>query len=421
MSGLMGKKLLVLGANPETASLVKKANQMGVRTIVTDYNPDAYAKSFAWKALNIDAADVDALEGVARSLGIDGVCVGVAEALLPAYCELCQRLGLPAFSNLAVFTTLTNKDKFKDLCRKFGVPVPEEYLSDSIPQEAYPVVVKPADACSSKGISVCYSSEGLGDSLLRAREASKSRRVIVEKMLDGQEIVMYYAAQQGNAFPVAMCDRYTWRRSPEAIQLPTAYIFPSLYLPSALEQVDDCVRKMMCGVGIQNGTIFLQGFACSDGAIRFYEPGYRLNGAQEHMILGPITGVDAKEMYIRFALTGRVADYDLASLADANIHGKYACKLSPLIRVGKIGRIEGLERISQMEGVLSVNPSYRPGDEVTGEDTLRQIACRFFIIADTPSELAQRIDEIHQVFRVVDQEGSDMLVGRFDTSLLERY
>lgn len=41
------KKLLVLGANPETASLVLKAREMGIYTIVTDYDAHAFAKQFA--------------------------------------------------------------------------------------------------------------------------------------------------------------------------------------------------------------------------------------------------------------------------------------------------------------------------------------------------------------------------------------
>ena len=39
-----GKKLLILGANPETANIVKVAQEMGVTTIVTDYDPQAPAK-----------------------------------------------------------------------------------------------------------------------------------------------------------------------------------------------------------------------------------------------------------------------------------------------------------------------------------------------------------------------------------------
>ena len=60
------KKLLILGANPETVSLVEKANSMGYYTIVTDYDPKAYAKKFASKSYNVDASDVDKLVEIAE-------------------------------------------------------------------------------------------------------------------------------------------------------------------------------------------------------------------------------------------------------------------------------------------------------------------------------------------------------------------
>ena len=44
---IKGKKLLILGANPETANLVRVAQEMGVTTIVTDYDSNAPAKKVA--------------------------------------------------------------------------------------------------------------------------------------------------------------------------------------------------------------------------------------------------------------------------------------------------------------------------------------------------------------------------------------
>ena len=44
---IIGKKLLILGANPETANLVRVAQEMGVTAIVTDYDSNAPAKKVA--------------------------------------------------------------------------------------------------------------------------------------------------------------------------------------------------------------------------------------------------------------------------------------------------------------------------------------------------------------------------------------
>ena len=49
MDNLQGKKLLIMGANPETVPLVEMANEMGIKTLVTSNRPDDAAKKVAWK------------------------------------------------------------------------------------------------------------------------------------------------------------------------------------------------------------------------------------------------------------------------------------------------------------------------------------------------------------------------------------
>ena len=108
------KKVLILGANPETVSLILKAKEMGLYTIVTDYDHNAFAKKYADQAEDVNAVDVDALAELATREKVDGIIVGVAEALLPAYCRLCEKLGMPAFSDMKSFEIMTRKDHFKE-------------------------------------------------------------------------------------------------------------------------------------------------------------------------------------------------------------------------------------------------------------------------------------------------------------------
>ena len=64
------KKILVLGANPETANIVKVAQSLGVYTIVTDYLPaeKSPAKQIADEILDISTADT----GIRRKGGRSG-------------------------------------------------------------------------------------------------------------------------------------------------------------------------------------------------------------------------------------------------------------------------------------------------------------------------------------------------------------
>ena len=77
------KKLLILGANPETIPLVQVANEMGIKTIVTSNRADDPAKSYAWKACDVDGMDVAGLIALAREEQVDGVLVGGADILVP--------------------------------------------------------------------------------------------------------------------------------------------------------------------------------------------------------------------------------------------------------------------------------------------------------------------------------------------------
>ena len=413
------KKVLILGANPETVSLVKKAQQMGLFTIVTDNNPNAFAKKYADMAININAVDVDALEEFARRESVDGVLVGVAEALLPAYCELCKRLGVPCYSTPEKFNIMVNKDFFKNKCREYGVPTIEEYTLEHKELIEYPVIVKPVDSCSSKGITICQNEEELEKGIEFALQFSTSKKYLIERYMKGDEVISYYVMQDGNPIFVGMCDRYTYKQK-DKVQLPTSYIFPSRHIDSYLKYSDKPVKEMIKGIGLNNGSIFFQCFVDEKGIVRTYEPGYRLNGAQEHLVLSQVSGIDAKEMYINLALTGKVADENLESKANPK-HSELCCKLSPLVKTGKIERIEGLEEIEKLPDVVSVNPSYSSGDNVDGYGTLKQIVCRFFIVSNTQADLINTVNSIYSILKVIDSDGNDMLIGQFDTSIIERY
>ena len=414
------KKLLIIGSNGETASLVKKANELGIKTYVTDNNPKAYAKQFASVPCNVDGTDVDGLVELVKDEKIDGVLVGVAEALIPAYCEVCKRLDYPCFATMEQFEIMIKKDKFKNTCRRYDVPVVSEFSADNPDEVVYPAVVKPVDSCSSKGVSICRNREELDAAIGKALGFSLSKKILIEKYMPGLEVIMYYIIQDGEPSFVAMCDRYTSKEQKGVTQLPSAYIFPSKHIERFKKEADGKVRNMLKGMKIENGILFLQSFLDDDGSVKIYEPGFRFNGAQEHMIVGKLTGVDAKELLINYALTGKMWDKKVADVAAPDFHGKWGCKLSPLVREGVIGSFKGIAEIEKLDGVVSVNPNYVDGDKVEGLGTQRQMAANIFIVAETKEELKERVDNVIRLFDVLGDNGESMLLKPFDTDIILR-
>ena len=413
------KKLLIVGANPETISLIEKSKAMGIKTYVTDYEPKAFAKKFADVPCNVDGMDVEGMADLVKKEKIDGVIVGVAEALVPSYCKLCEKLNYPSFATLDQFEIMIKKDKFKSICREYGVPVVEEYDVDNLDSVTYPVVVKPVDGCSSKGVSICNDREELDAGIEKALSFSRSKKIIIEKYMSGLEVVIYYVIQDGEPTLVAMCDRYTSKEQEGVTQLPSAYIFPSRHLDRYVKEIDEKVKIMLKGLEIQNGVLFLQAFI-ENGNVVIYEPGFRLNGAQEHMIVSKISGIDAKELLINYALTGKMSDKKVSELADPTFGGKWACKLSPLGRLATIYEIQGVEEIKKQERVISVNMNYEPGSTIRGLGTQRQMIANIFTYADTKEELIETIKFVNDRFDVLDEDGKSILLEPFDPDAIIR-
>ncbi|MGN0620901.1 MAG: ATP-grasp domain-containing protein [Porcipelethomonas sp.] len=413
------KKILIIGANPETITLIKKAKNMGLKTYVTDYNKTTYAKKFSDVACNVDGMDVDGLVELVKNENIDAVLVGVAEALIPSYCKVCEILDYPCFADMEQFEIMIAKDNFKNICRKYDVPVVPEYSIEDLDSIEYPVIVKPVDSSSSKGISICKNREELDIAIKKALSFSLRKKILIEKYMSGLEVIIYYVIQDGNPVMVAMCDRYTSKEQKGVTQLPSAYIFPSKHIEVFKSDIDEKVKNMLRGMNIKNGVLFLQSFI-ENGSIYIYEPGFRLNGAQEHMIVSELTGIDAKELLINYALSGKMSEKNIEDYADPYFHGTWACKLSPLVKEGRIGHISGIEKISQLNGVVAVAPNYEDGEVVLGLGTQRQMAANIFIVATTKELLKERIENVISNFKVTDENGDNMLLLPFDVSIIDR-
>jgi len=416
------KKLLILGANPETASIVQTANEMGYYTIVTDNQPSAYAKRFASMACNVDAMNFNDLANLVKKEKIDGILLGVAEALMPVYCDLCSFFNLPCYGTKELFSIMADKESFKNVCRQYNVPVVQEYtvhekMTDDEINKILPAVIKPVDSCSSKGISVCTTINDFHNGVKKAQSFSRTKKIIVEKYMTTDEVILYYTVRDRKAALTAMCDRYTNKEQLGYAQLPTAYIFPSRHLSKVIEtKTNENICQMLSSIGVNNGTLFLQCFVDGND-VRIYEPGFRLNGAQEHYIVNAISEVDVKKCMVDYAMNQGFGDKDIISRCNPQFR-KWGCKLSPLVREGKIIKIKGIDIIKKMDGVISVNPSYDEGNIVCGKGTLKQIVCRFFLVTDTIEKMRQLIDSIYYEFDVIGEDGESMLLEPFNTGLL---
>ena len=193
-----------------------------------------------------------------------------------------------------------------------------------------------------------------------------------------------------------------------------ALLYPSQYLKRYLEEVDKKLNYMLKEIGIENGTLFLEGCVNEKG-FYFWEAGFRLCGAQQNIFPAYINHIDVQEMLICHALTGRMADSNQLSLEDPSFRGKSACNGLLFIRPGKLCEVCGVDAVQKIPGVISFTQLLELGAVVKESDigTLGQSFARFHIVAENRELVFQIMDQIWSTISVLDENGDNMLITTF--------
>ena len=420
---LRGKRLLILGGMRFSCEIVKIAREMGVYTIVADYNriEDSPGKQIADEAVDLSVIDVEAVVDYVKSNSIDGVFVGFNDMLLPYYAEICEKCGLPCYGTKEQFETLISKDKYKALCRQFGVPtIPEYDLTDQSIE--YPVLVKPVDSSGSRGISICHNREELSIAVEAGRKASKIGKVLIERYMDGREVTVFWVFQDGNYFLSALSNRHVkHNQGHDVIPLPVGYTFPSVFLPKYREEVEENCKRMFKHLGLKDGMLFMQ-CKVENGICHVYDLGYRLTGSLEYKILERVCGYNPLKMMICHALTGKMGEESIAEKAVPEFKTP-AFNVSCLCAPGTIKDITGVDVIKQMPEVEDVVLGHVPGETITEQQRglLAQITVRVLGSVSTKDDLLPAMQTIDNTIHIVGENDEELLLPGIEYNDIDGY
>ena len=415
-------RLLILGGTSGTISLIKRAKELNHYVAVIDQKPDAIAKGYADISFDVSGYEIDKIIEIIRNNQLEFVLLGVAEKLMAPDVTICKLLNLPCYSTSALFEIYSNKKAFREKCIKYNVPTITGYIEEIDNcrecKIKYPVILKPTDECGSRGIKVCYNDEDFKTGIKTIKEITRDKNVIIEKYLSGKEIVAYYSFQNGKSYFTTMCDRYVYKENEKSIQLPECYIYPSKYTKHFEQRCANNFTVMFKETNVKEGSMFLQGFVDND-EFYFYESGYRLNGAQEHIIVSSTCKLDVRDLYLEYAIKGDTSAINVESLVDPYLRGKIGCKLSPLIKQGVIKNFIGLEELSKIKEIIEMVPNHKIGDSVKEYGTLDQIAYRFFIVTENIEKMKETIGCIVEKFDVINEKGESLILHRFDAKSID--
>ena len=348
------KRLLILGSDMGTTHIIRYAKLNGIYTIVTDDRTleRSYAKQMADEYWMISTTETQLLAEKCSEERIDGIICGASDFNTDRLLELCDATGLPCYTDYRTWEYSRNKALFKHICEEVGAPVAKGYYCKNYqdPSEIeslnifYPVVVKPVDLSGSRGVRYCYSREELIAAIRKAHELSSNSQLIIERKLNGNEFVAYYAVAEGELSLLAFhtVNNHHGVNGPCDVIDSTATNYLDLF-------INDCDYKLRMALkkcGVRDNIIWVQLIFDEDKHFYIVEIGQRFGGDMTIVPYSDISGFDAVKWSVECAM-GKKHTVNELPVSLKKFEGPCACAYR--IRVCKSGRIDGFKETNQMK------------------------------------------------------------------------
>lgn len=413
-------RLLMLGNNNCSEEMLDYAKSQGIYTIATDFlMPEtSRTKLKADEYWMVDTSDIDTLEQKCRKHSIDAVICGISEFNQDMVIELTKRLNLPCYCTEEAWSYSRDKDKLKKLCREIGISVPEEYFLSEDPSEEeladlkYPVVVKPVDMCSNRGVSFCNNSKEVTEAVHFIRSISANTKILVEKKLQGKEFMALYVLAEGKA---ALLNVYvSYHQSEEPAFCYSVNTTAHQNFDQYIEEIDEKAKELMGKMGCTDGICWLELILNEDKHFYVLEAGYRLPGDMIFLPLKKVYGFDSVKWMVDFACGKKHSAKKLPEIYEKKHKNHAVSYMMWTNRSGQIAEVAGLEKIEKLPCKL-VAKSAEIGDKIEAYRPL------YTIVFDSEDEdkICELIEEINENVHVKNTEGEDMLIYFTDFSILK--
>ncbi len=321
---------------------------------------------YVGEVVTVDTDDINALEEKLRPMmpGLRGV-VTFGEYAVISTAAVARRLGLPGPDPDAV-RRARNKDEFRSICRRSGLPTPRyavlselDAVAAAVAAVGLPCVVKPVDESASVGVRACFDLAEVTDTVAgllaapaNSRGQARTSRVLIEECLVGPEVSVEIIAAGTEVVVLGVTDKVL-AGMPAFVEV--GHTFPS---GLALELVEACgaaAVNAVRAVGLTDCVAHVELKVTADGP-RLIELNARPAGDRICDLVRLATGIDVITAALRIGV-------GLAVDCSARKSGAAAIRfLTPV--PGRVRRIRGLEIACTVPGVVDVVVSVTEGSEI---------------------------------------------------------
>lgn len=354
------KTLHVLGGGQWQLPTIERAKKLGYRVLVTDMYEERPGYAVADAHERIDISDREATLRAAERHKIDGIVCDTTDVGVPTMAYVAEQLSLPGIG-LETALNFTDKGRMRHLVKEAGIPSPPFSVVTGAGEArraaasiGFPLVVKPVDNQSSRGVHIVRDSDGLEDSVADALAKSRAKRSVIEGFVEGVEVTVESFICDSKMVVAGISDKTHFAHRPEVANRLTYPANLSAEMRDRLVAHNNAVLKAL---GLKTGIAHAEYIVTADEAF-LLEIAARGAGSFVYSDIVPyLVGADVPSAYIEYVVTG-----DMSVTPTA---GERAAALAFLdLPPGRVKSIDGVDAAWRVPGMHKVLLEFSAGDEL---------------------------------------------------------
>jgi len=398
------KALVIAGGLPQI-ELIKQLKERGIEALLADGSPAAVARPYADKFFHVDVFDMEAIKEIALKEKVDFLITVCADQVLLVVAKVSKMLGLPCYIDYETCQNVSDKIRMKRIFKQAGVPTTDYVETDHFDMDVigklkFPMVVKPVDAYSSKGVRKADNLEELKLYYEEAHQIGRSGRVIVEEYFSGEEISVDAFVVNGKAQLLNVTNSEKVKDKDRFVIFRGRY--PVKASEAVMKQIEEICQKIADGFGLVNAPLLVQLLHDGD-KVSVLEFCARTGGNMKYLLIKYASGVD---------VIGATLDITLGKEPDLSpkferhnvvVNDFVYCK------PGVFDHFEGFEELEK-EGVINeFHPVRLKGTQMRGVTSSSDRIAGMNIVADSIVEYNEKLKKINSRVKVLDADGNDIM------------
>lgn len=396
-------KILVLAGGSDQVALINELKLRGHEVILVDYFENPPAHPYVDKHIVVSTLDVDRVKEIAIQEDVDLITTACTDQALLTVANVSEQLHLSCYLSYQTGLNVTNKSYMKKVLTKNNIPtakfvILDKVNLDSIKDFSFPLVVKPVDCNSSKGVKRVDDIADLPHYLEDAISFSRTKTAIIEEFKTGKEISVDYYVEGDEAKLLCATTSLKIKNQKSFTILCSDYPAVTKEQEALLKTIGNNVAKAF---GLKNCPLFIQMIA-NGTELNVIEFGARMGGGSKYNLIRVLSGVDIMKKYVDLVLG------DNPSVLPSK-QVNYCKMVYIYCKPGFFDHVDGLEELKQ-SGIVDTYFEYKTkGMEITHSETSGDRPAGYLITADTAEELQKKLDYVDSCIKIVSSEGEDIM------------